>query len=200
MIRDAITTNLQLVNLLYPKSASNASAAVTAGRPRGNRKQVDSPALIRFNTLSSIYDSCVISVFTYASSSIPFMTLAFETIPRILAELGKGSIRFLQDSMTVLCSSLGGSPASKALSSLFTRETVKMHIATAKAIIAFIERCRDTGRIQRWRGVILSSVATLWCNVKEQPTSVSTAELEAALKQVILALIDICGDVAVVSS
>lgn len=199
MIRDAITTNLQLVNLLYPKSTNKAPGTVTTGKFHQSKKHVDPPALVRFNTLSSIYHSCVINIFTYASSSIPFMTLAFESIPLLLEELGKGSIQFLQDSLTVLCSSLGGSPASKALSSIFTCETVKMHVAAAKAIIAFIEVCRDAGRIERWRGMIISSVATLWCNMKEQDMSVSTVELEAVLKQVIRTLADICGEVAIVS-
>jgi hypothetical protein len=126
------------------------------------------------------------------------MTLAFKTIPLLINELGKGSIRFLQDSMTVLCSSLGGSIASKALSSIFTDESVKMHIAATEAIDAFVEVCRDAGRMERWRGMILSSVATLWCNVKEQNISISTVELDRSLMKVVQTLKDVCGDVAMV--
>lgn len=74
-----------------------------------------------------------------------------------------------------------------------------MHIAATEAIIAFIEACRDIGRMERWRGMILSSVATLWCNVKEQKISVSTTELDRSLIKVVQTLKDVCGDVAAVS-
>lgn len=184
---------------MYPRSTSNVPGSVSASTSHHRKKQVDSPALIRFNTLSSIYQSCIISIFTYASSSIPFMTLAFTTIPLLVNELIKGSIRFLQDTMIVLCSSLGGSVASKALSSIFTEDTVKMHIAASEAIVAFIKVCKDAGRIERWRGIILSSVATLWCNISEQKTSISTVQLQESLINVIHALTNVCGDVAMVS-
>lgn len=103
--------------------------------------------------------------------------------------------------MVVLCSSMGGSVASKALACVFSKETVNMHVQAAKAMIAFIEVYRDVGRIDRWRGMILSSVATLWCNIKEQDhtTAVSTLELEEALKKVVSALTQVCGEVAIVS-
>lgn len=197
MIRDAVFTNIQLLNLLYPKSSNTAPTSVSTHTSRNRIREPEDPAaLTRFNTLSSIYQNCIISIFTYASSSIPFMTLAFDSIPLLIRELGKGSIRFLADSMTVLCSSLGGSIASKALSTIFTQDTVRMHIAAAGSMVAFVDVCRDAGRIERWRGMILSSVATLWCNVKEQEASVPIVELEAALKKVVQTLLDVCGEVA----
>lgn len=201
MIKAALLTNLQFVNLLYPKSTNAAPSTMShyTTSAHHRRKGVESPALTRFNTLSSIYHSCIITVFTYANSSIPFMTFAFSAIPLLIAELGKGSIRFLGDTMTVLCSSLGGSVASKALASIFSQETVKMHVEAANAIVAFIEVCRDVGRIERWRGLILSSVATLWCNIKEQNHSTSTGKLETALRNVVARLQDVCGEVAQVS-
>lgn len=200
MIRDAISTNLQLVNQLYPKPSPGAPNSISHTTFQHKSKRGDPPLLIRFNTLSSIYHSCIISIFTYASSSIPFMTLAFGTIPLLVNELGKGSIRFLGDTMSVICSSMGGSPASRALASVFSDETVQIHVKAARAMIAFIEVCRDVGRIERWRGMILSSVATLWCNIKEQEhPGVTTQELEDALKAVVHALSEVCGDVAVVS-
>lgn len=128
------------------------------------------------------------------------MTLAFQTIPILVDELGKGSIRFLGDTMTVLCSSLGGSVASKALANVFSKETVRMHIEASNAIIALINVCKDVGRIERWRGMILSSVATLWCNIKEQDHDhVSTKELQDTLKLVTTTLTRVCGDLAIVS-
>lgn len=200
MIRDAIATNIQLVNLLYPKISTATPASIAHSSFQHKRKRGDTPALVRFDTLSSIYHNCVISIFTYASSSIPFMTLAFQTIPRLVEELGKGSIRFLGDTMTVLCSSIGGSVASKALANVFSKETVRMHIEASSAIISLINVCRDVGRIERWRGMILSSIATLWCNIKEQDHDhLSTKELQDALKLVITTLTQVCGDLAIVS-
>jgi hypothetical protein len=197
MLRIALLTNLQLIDMLYlAASTGGPSVAPVAYQRRENRK--DPPALLRFNSLCQIYHDCVINIFTYASSKYHFMTLAFSVIPLLVHQLGKGSIRYLNDTLPVLCASLGGSPASRGLATLFTLDTVQMHIEACKAIVAFIGVCTDIGRIDRWRGLIMSSTATLWCNIKEQKDAkqVDTIYLEGALKEIVQSLVDACGEAA----
>lgn len=175
MLEDAVRANLALVRLLYP-SPTEAGAGtqqpylpITTPLHRSKQKTVDTPEARRFDALSSLYHNTVINLFTFSSSSVPYTTLAYRLIPLLVRELGKGSIRYLSDTLPVLCTNIGGSPASKSLIGHVTlsEQTLAMNEAGIDALVSVIQVCHGTDRMQRWRGMVLSALATLWCNLRE---------------------------------
>jgi len=112
-----------------------------------------------------------------------------ELVPLLLSKLRLGCIRYMSDTLPVVCTTLGGSPADKTLGSkVWNRQVVELHTATARALCAFVENTKGTQRIERWRGMILSAVATAWVNGKEDTKCLDTSELMQALRDTIALL------------
>jgi len=203
MMRTALKAHLQLLDLLYPTSSA-ANPLLQPVQKVTSRKAKDSPALSRFNALCEIYHSIVINIFAYSSTSIPFMTLSFSVIPTLVEKLGAAYTRFLSDTLPVICTCIGGSKAQRQIGSLIlTKETVELRIEAIRALSAIVKVCEGTGRIDKWRGMILSSIATFWVFLQEldmQSREVMAVEdVEKALRQPLESIIKNGGDAATVS-
>ena len=206
MIEAAISAYILYVDRLYP--AFNSTTPVpptflplTTERHR-LKKPVEHPSTTRFRLLCSLYQSAVLNLFVYTSSSIPFTTLALLNIPRVVNKMKKGCIRYLGDTLPTVCSILGASPAARTLGSrLWTEEVVQQLVAATDAITAIIGECKDTGRSSRWRGMILSAAATAWVNAHDGDLKSGTdvAPLVDALKCLIKSLREDVGDSVEVS-
>jgi hypothetical protein len=205
MMRTALSSHLQLLDLLYPVSrlAYRPPYTVQKITPRATKAK-DPPALLRFNALCELHQSIVINIFAYSSTSIPFMTFSFSVIPILVEKLGAAYIRFLSDTLPVLCTGIGGTKAQRQIgSSILTKETVEMRTEATRALSAIVEVCEGTGRMDKWRGMILSSIATFWVFWRELDLQrreyLAGEDVEKALRQLLEATIKDSGDAAMVS-
>lgn len=169
MIRASFHANLRLIDLLYPMSATNyaGSSAAVLAKPSVLKKAKEDPELERFEAHSAIYRNLFLSIFAFHSSSVPFMTLAFQLLPVLVERLGIGSLRFSSDTLPSLTAALGASPAGKGLVMLFSPQTVQLYEAALLALCALYAAMRGSGRMARWRGSILASLGVLLCNIVE---------------------------------
>ena len=189
MIEGAICAYILYVDRLYPAVDSStpsqpAFLPLTTERQR-LKKPIEHPSATRFRLLCSLYQSVVLNLFVYSSTSIPFTTLALLNIPRVVHEMKKGCIRYLGDTLPTVCSILGGSPSARTLGSrLWTEDVLQQLVAAADALRAIIRECEGTDRIDRWRGMILSAAATAWVNAHDGDLKSGTdvAPLVHALK------------------
>lgn len=173
MIQAAVSADLQLIDLLYPvrdfSDTAVAPAPISFSKAKQGRKSTSLPSrtTTRFSALCAVYQSVVINFFAYSASNIPFMTLSYSFITLLAPLLKKGCVRFLSDTLPTLLTSLGGMDASRGLSRTFSPETTNMYLSALEALCAIIQACKGTGRIDRWRGLILGGIATLWCHLAE---------------------------------
>lgn len=199
MIQSAVKANLRLIDLLYPKTFSSTSSPVsvstTALRSGPHKPSTISPALSRFKALCSLYQSVVLNIFAYSSSSVPYLTLAYSFVPSLVAALGKGCIRYVSDTLPTILTALGGMAQSRALSSIFSKETVGMYLAALEALRSIVIECAGMGRMEKWRGLILGGIATLWCNLAETDQGKRVSErhrkdLQEGMSKVVSALLE----------
>ena len=199
MIRETFAAHLALIDLLHPESTAEQDIAHPAGlgaspaTKAGRRTQQTpaSPRAARLDALSGIYQSLILSIFSYQSTSLPYMALAFSLLPALLhpRRLGlvRRGIRYLGDTVPVLCAALGDSPAAKRLCMLFTAQTLALHTAALRALRAVVRLCAGTDRMRRWRAMCLASIARVWCNVRETDAGreADTDGLEEDLKRTV---------------
>lgn len=205
MIRETFSAHLALIDLLHPVSrderdAGTVAAAAPAFVPkagaarRAHHQMAASPRALRLDALSGIYQSLILSIFSYQSTSLPFMELAFSLLPTLLHPrhlgLDRRGIRYLGDTVPVLCAALGDSPAAKKLCMLFSPQTLALHTAALRALRAVVRLCAGTDRMRRWRAACLASIARVWCNVYETDAGrvADTAALEDDLKRTVACL------------
>lgn len=195
LIRETFAAHLAIIDLLYPLSDDEPGERPTVLAPPvprgGRRTPASTPRARRLDALSGIFQSLILSLFSYQSTSLPYMTLAFSLLPVLFHPrnlgLGNRGIRYLGDTIPVICAALGDSPAAKKLCMVFTPQTAALHSAALCALRAVVDLCDGTDRMRRWRSACLVSIARVWCNVHETDAGRkgNTAELVEDLRRTV---------------
>jgi hypothetical protein len=180
ILRHAHFTSLKLINLLYPALPSPLPVPL----PSYFAKRSES----RFDALSLLFKEGVIHVWEFKGGSVNIESILLATLLdggllKVLAPAG--IIRYLQILLPHLTSLISFTVPSV--------DTVEMFVKGVRAIGVILEIIKGRGRVERWRGMILTAVAKCWTNLREENDGIKcglealeeTSSLEGALKEVV---------------
>ncbi|CAG8511893.1 6657_t:CDS:2 [Cetraspora pellucida] len=112
----------------------------------------------RYLKYDKILSDNIVKGLTFSGDKLAIRRVLLEQIPRICEELGIVTVKYLQDLIQALCTTL-----EIFLIVSNNEEILDLHISAAKGLEKIITKCWS--RIAQYEGQILKSVATSWYHI-----------------------------------
>ncbi|GAA5973631.1 hypothetical protein JCM21900_003490 [Sporobolomyces salmonicolor] len=178
--------------LSHPLSAPLLASAHPVALTLVRRLHPDEAA--RFDALSALVSESIVPAWEFKAGHVAIETVSARALPRLLGELGRGSVRWLQVVVPHLCGLLdgGGGGGGGGGTSV---ETLEMQLEAARALRHVVELAR--GRMARWEARVVAALGRCWVELREEGREGTSStrqehaevhELAEALRAVVRAL------------
>ncbi|GAA5927176.1 hypothetical protein JCM1841_004240 [Sporobolomyces salmonicolor] len=172
--------------LSHPLSAPLLASAHPVALKLVRRLHPDEAA--RFDALSALVSESILPAWEFKAGHVAIETVSARALRRLLGELGRGSIRWLQVVVPHLCGLLDSGGGGGGAGGGTSFETLEMQLEAARALRHVVGLAR--GRMARWEARVVASLGRCWVELREEGREgrSSTREERAEVRELAEAL------------